>query len=103
METLLRSLLLAVVFALGFVSASSTVAADPPTAKQDEQLVDINSTTQKELEALPGVGEAYAKKIIAGRPYDRKDQLKSRKIVPDGVYAKFADKIIAKQPPAKKK
>lgn len=74
----------------------------PPTIKEAKQsvkaeLVDINTATEAELKAIPGIGDAYAKKIIAGRPYAKKDQLKAKNIVPGAVYEKIKDKIVAKQ------
>jgi DNA uptake protein ComE-like DNA-binding protein len=71
-----------------------------PAAKVDSKaaLVDINTATEAELKTIPGIGDAYSKKIIAGRPYERKDQLKSMKIMPATEYEKIKDKIIAKQP-----
>ncbi|NTV50794.1 MAG: helix-hairpin-helix domain-containing protein [Geobacteraceae bacterium] len=62
------------------------------------KLVDINTATETELKAIPGVGDAYAAKIIAGRPYANKTQLKSRKVLPTNIYEQVKDTIIAKQP-----
>ena len=60
-------------------------------------LVDINHASRMELESLPGVGEVYARRIIEGRPYAEKTQLRSRDILPEGTYDKVRDYIIARQ------
>ena len=61
------------------------------------ELIDINSASEKELDALPGIGEARAKAIVKGRPYKGKDELVQKKIIPKSEYDKIKDKIIAKQ------
>ena len=110
----------AVIFmsSVGLAADKKTAAKPAPAAKEAAvnlegkksdvkaevtvELIDLNRATKDQLRVLDGIGEAYSQKIIDGRPYAKKDQLKSRKILPDALYDKIKDKVIAKQPPKKK-
>jgi competence protein ComEA len=96
------------IFLLSFAHAQTPPAKAPaktpaakataPAASGKTDLVDLNSATKDQLDALPGIGEAYADKIIAGRPYHAKTDLVRKKIIPQATYDKIASQVIAKQP-----
>jgi competence protein ComEA len=78
------------------VAQTSKPAAAPAAASAAP--LDINTATPDQLKAFNGIGDAYAKRIIDGRPYTAKNQLVTRGILPQATYNKIKDQIIASHP-----
>jgi len=105
LPALFAAILLALSAALPAFAADTKSAAKAPSAADGKaaERLDINTANAKQLMTLDGIGEARAAAIIKGRPYKGKDELASKGIIPDAVYEKIKEQIIARQKAEKKK
>ena len=93
-KLLAAALLLSItpVFSIAQASkADTTAAATAP--------LDINTATPDQLKAFPGIGDAYSKRIIDGRPYTAKNQLTTKGILPQKTYDGIKNMIVATHAP----
>ena len=97
------ALLAAPLYALDDKQAKKDVAAATKVPEKAPALIDINTASAKQLATLDGIGDARSAAIVKHRPYKGKDELVEKKIIPQDVYDKIKDKIIAKQSADKKK
>ena len=90
--------LFAFLLCLSLPAISQAPAAKPTVSQKiaaDADKLDLNTATVDQLKALPGIGDAYAKRIIDGRPYTAKNQLTTKGILPAATYDKIKDQVIA--------
>jgi competence protein ComEA len=73
----------------------ATATTSPPTTMPHSAMTNINTASAVDLDKLPQIGKARAKKIIDNRPYKTTDELVSKKVLSQGVYNKIKDKITA--------
>lgn len=87
----------AVLFSAPCLSLAQTAPKTTSTKPAKSARVDINTAAKADLTALSGIDDATAQKIIDGRPYARKRQLVTKKIVPQATYDSIKDEIVAKK------
>jgi competence protein ComEA len=81
----------------GTSAARATTPSATPATTPSRALIDINTASRDQLDALPQIGSVRADAIIKGRPYKAKSDLIEQKIIPQNAYEAIKDKIVARQ------
>jgi DNA uptake protein ComE-like DNA-binding protein len=92
----LLALIAMALFALAAPAVAQTRAAPPPASS----LIDLNSASRDDLMTLDGIGEVRADAIIRARPFKAKTELVERRLIPEALYEKIGDKVMARPLPA---
>ncbi len=99
----LAAAVLALAASLAAAQSTPPAAGQPlprtQSSRESRDLLDINTATPQQLKALPGFGDAYVRRVIAGRPYSAKNQLVTRGVLPQSAYDKISSSIVAHRPP----
>jgi competence protein ComEA len=92
-----RLLSIGLVLLLGAATAAAQTRTTP--APPASPLIDLNSASRDDLMTLEGIGEVRADAIIRARPFKAKTELVERRLIPEALYDKIADKVMARPPP----
>ena len=78
---------------------SGAALAQRPQPAPAASLIDLNSASRDDLMTLDGIGEVRADAIIRARPFRAKTELVERRLIPEALYDKIADKVMARPVP----
>ncbi len=84
---------------LALTLGATVATAQTRTAPAAGSLVELNSASRDDLMSLDGIGEVRADAIIRARPFRAKTELVERRLIPEALYDKIADKVTVRPPP----
>ena len=90
---------LAMLIGLVLALVAPAALAQSRAAAPASNLIDLNSASRDDLMSLDGIGEVRADAIIRARPFRAKTELVERRLIPEALYDKIADKVMARPVP----
>ena len=97
---MIRIVPLIVLAVLALASPALAQTRPAPATPPASSLIDLNNASRDDLMALDGIGEVRADAIIRARPFKAKTELVERRLIPEALYEKISDKVMARPPPA---